>query len=89
MAKSCQTCTGNNHIAYWTLLCGFAWKLGAFKTQSDAFVESACGYLAHFILFRYAAKRAVGACAFLHSWTFFAGYSANTDFHTLSHRVIW
>jgi hypothetical protein len=40
--------------------------------------------LAELVLSGHATSCAVGACAALHSGTFLAGYTANTDFHKLA-----
>jgi hypothetical protein len=68
-------------MAYWSCFGCFTWKLGAFEAQFHAFVEGACGYLAHLVQFWRATNRSVWAYAFLHSGTFFTGDSTNTDSH--------
>jgi hypothetical protein len=66
------------------LLGDFAWELLAFKTQLNAFSESAIADFAELVFPCYAADGAVWAGAFLHFWAFFAGDSANTDSHVKS-----
>jgi hypothetical protein len=70
-------------VAYWPLLGGFAWELFAFKTEVDAFGVSAVADLAELVLPCNATDSAVWACVALHSGTFLAGDTANTDFHKL------
>lgn len=71
-------------VAYWSAFGCFAWELFAFKTQLYAFDIGAVADLAKFVLPSNAAVAAVWACALLHFGAFFAGDSANTDFHVTS-----
>jgi hypothetical protein len=63
------------------LLSRFAWKLGAFKAELDAFCEGAVADLTKLVFSGDAADASVWAGAFGHFGAFFAGYSTYTDFH--------
>jgi hypothetical protein len=67
-----------------SLLCGFAGKLFTFKTEFNAFSECAVADLAKLVFPRNAANTAVWALSALHSGTFLAGNTANTNLHIQS-----
>jgi hypothetical protein len=75
-------------VAYWSFLGGFTWEIFAFKTQFNAFTESARADLAHFILPCNAANIAIRTDAFLHSRTFLASDTANTNSHVIDPLVL-
>jgi hypothetical protein len=74
-------------VAYWSFLGGFTWEIFAFKTQFNAFTESARADLTHFILPCNTANIAIRTDAFLHFWAFLASDATNTNSHKVPSLV--
>jgi hypothetical protein len=75
-------------LANGTLFGSFAGELGALKTQLYTFTVGAVADFAKLVFPCYATHIAVWAVALLHFWAFLAGYSADTNFHSITSMII-